>query len=125
MKVKDIYPIDFTQPNKRSVLILHYNESGSFWFVNATKIYQFKATNSEIKDYAMSLGKISKDFKINNTKKAGLKGVVNFFSVDFNPIDSNDILDIHKYLMKRTWYKSMFELMNTVKNFTTIHLWLN
>ena len=24
-----------------------------------------------------------------------------FFSVDFNPIDTNDILDIHKYLMKR------------------------
>ena len=25
----------------------------------------------------------------------------NFFSVDFNPIDNIDILDIHKYLMKR------------------------
>ena len=24
-----------------------------------------------------------------------------FFSVEFNPIDSNDILDIHKYLMKK------------------------
>ena len=70
-----IYPINFTQPNKRSVLILHYNESGSFLFVNATKIYQFKAKNSEIEDYAMSLGKISKDFKINNMKKPGLKGV--------------------------------------------------
>ena len=29
-------------------------------------------------------------------KKTGLKGNVNFFSVDFNPIDTNDILDIHK-----------------------------
>ena len=28
-------------------------------------------------------------------KKAGLKGVVNFFSVDFNPFDANNILDIH------------------------------
>ena len=43
-------------------------------------------------------------------KKTGLKGVVKFFSVDFNPID-NDILDIHKYLMKRTWYKIMFGLI--------------
>ena len=41
-------------------------------------------------------------------KKMGLKGVVNCFSVDFNPIDTNDILDIHKYLVKRTWYKIMF-----------------
>ena len=37
------YPINFTQPNKRFVLSLHYNESNSFLFVNATKIYQFKA----------------------------------------------------------------------------------
>ena len=29
----------------------------------------------------------------------------NFFSADFNPIDTNDILDIHKYLMNITWYK--------------------
>ena len=33
--------------------------------------------------------------------KTGLKGVVKCFSVDFNRIDTNDILDIHKYLMKR------------------------
>ena len=35
-------------------------------------------------------------------KKTGLKGIVNFsFSIDFNPIDSNNILDIQKYLMKK------------------------
>ena len=36
------YPINFTQPNKRFVLSLHYNEINNFLFVNATKIYQFK-----------------------------------------------------------------------------------
>ena len=35
-------------------------------------------------------------------KKTGLKGIVKFFSVDFNPIDTNNILDIHKHLIKRT-----------------------
>ena len=30
------------------------------------------------------------------------KKVVNFFSVYFNPVDTNGTLDIHKYLMKRT-----------------------
>ena len=34
-------------------------------------------------------------------KKIGLKGVVIFFSFDVNPIDTNKILDIHKYLKKR------------------------
>ena len=43
------YPINFTQPNKRFVLSIHYNGSNSFLFVNDTKIYQFKAKNSEIK----------------------------------------------------------------------------
>ena len=74
-----------------------------FLFVNATKVYQLKANDSEIKDYALCLGNVSKDFTTNNLKKkTGLKGVVKFFSVDFNPIDNNDIKDIHKYLMERT-----------------------
>ena len=97
-----IYPINFTQRNKRFVLSLHYNGSNSFLSVNATKVYQFKANNSEIKDYTLFLCNISKDFTINNMKKTGLKGIVIFFSVDFDPIDTNDILDIQKYLMKGT-----------------------
>ena len=84
------------------VLILHYNEINSFLFANATKIYQFKAKQSELKDYTLCLRNISKDFTINNMKKMGLRGVVKLFSVDFNTIDANDTLDIHKYLMKRT-----------------------
>ena len=73
------YPINFTQSSKRFVLSLHYNGSNSFLFVNATKVYQFKAKNSEIKDYALCLGNVSKDFTISNIKKTGLKGVVNVF----------------------------------------------
>ena len=47
-------------------------------------------------------------------KKVGLKAAVKVFSVDFNPIDTNDILDIHEYLMKRTWYKIMFGLIKEI-----------
>ena len=87
---------------KRFVLSPHYNGSNSFLFVNATKIYQFKGKDSEAKDYVLCLGNILKDFTINNMKKTGLKGIAKFFTVDFNPIDTNNILDIHKYLMKGT-----------------------
>ena len=66
------------------------------------KCINSKEKNSEIKDYALCLANISKTFTINNMKKTGLEGVVNFFSVDCNPIYTNDILDIYKYLMKRT-----------------------
>ena len=58
----------------------------------------------------MCLGNVSKCFRINNMKNAGLKEVVKYFSVDFNLIDTNDVLDIHKNFMKRIWYKIMFGL---------------
>ena len=37
-----LYSINFTRPNKRFVLSMHYNGSNSFLFVNATKIAQCK-----------------------------------------------------------------------------------
>ena len=44
------YPIDFTQSRKKVALSLHCHGSISFLFVNATKVYQFKAKISERKD---------------------------------------------------------------------------
>ena len=35
-------------------------------------------------------------------KKIGIKRSAKFFSVNFNPFVTNDILDIHRYLMKGT-----------------------
>ena len=33
-----------------------------------------------------------------------------FFPADFNPIDTNDMLDIHKYLLKEKQHKIIFGL---------------
>ena len=77
-------------------------------FVNATKVYQFKAKNSETKDYALCLGNFSKDYTINNMKRSRIKRTYNFVVVvvvDFNFIDTSNIIDIHKNLVERTWYK--------------------
>ena len=52
------------------------------------------------------LRNVLKDFAINNMKKTGLKEVAIFFSLDFNPSDTNDFLDIHKYLMEKSWFKT-------------------
>lgn len=48
--------------------------------------------------------KKQKNKKQNKTKKSktGLKTNVKFLSLDFNPIDTNDVLDIHKYFRKKT-----------------------
>ena len=58
IKTEATYLINFTQPNKRFGSSLHYNGSNSFLLVNATKIYQFKAREPEIKDYALYLAYI-------------------------------------------------------------------
>ena len=51
-------------------------------------MYQLKEKDSEIKPHLLYLGNISKDFTINNMKKkAGLKGYVDAFSVDYNIMD--------------------------------------
>ena len=92
-------PINFPQQRKRFLLSLRYNGSNSFLFVNAMNMYQFKVKDSEIKDYALCLGNIS---TINNMKNGGLTVVVKNFFFDFNPINTSDMLDIHKYLVKRT-----------------------
>ena len=47
-------------------------------------------------------------------KKTGLQRSVNFFSADFHPIDSNDILDIHKLLIIVSWDKIMFGLIKKI-----------
>ena len=47
------------------------------------------------------VGSISKDVAVDNMRKKGLQGFVYDFSVDYESTDVDDILDIHKYLMKR------------------------
>ena len=95
------YPISFAESGKRYVLSLHYSGSNSFLFVNTVKMCRFKEKDSEIKPYLLC--NIPKDFTLDNMKKTGLKGNVWAFSVEYNPVNISDILDIHKCLMKETF----------------------
>ena len=60
--------------------------SCSLFSINATKIYQFKAKDSERKIYPLCLEKISRVFAFNNMKKLGLNGHLNKFYVDYSII---------------------------------------
>ena len=64
-------------------------------------IYQFKAKNSEIKLYPSCLGNFLKDYTANSMKKTGVNGYVYTFSVDYNIIDTENIFNIQKHLMKK------------------------
>ena len=69
LTAETLFSINFTRPGIKFCLSLHYNGSNSFLFVNATKIYQFKAKDSEIKLYPLCLQNISGDFSADNMKK--------------------------------------------------------
>ena len=96
-----LYSNNFTENNKKFCLSLHYNGANSYLFTNDTEIHKFKAKDFEIVASSLCLGNISKDFSVDNMKKTSLNGYVYDFSVDYDAIAFNDILDIHKYLMEK------------------------
>ena len=82
-------------------LSLHCDGANSYLFVNGTEIYKFKAKDTEIVASPLFIGNISKYFLVDNMKKTGLNGYVYDFSVDYDAIAVDCILDIHKYLMEK------------------------
>ena len=100
LSAEKMYSINFTVTKKKFCLSLHYNGANSYLFVNGTEIYKFKAKDSEIVATPLCLGNISKDWSVDNMKGTGLNGYVYDFSVDYDAIAVDDILDIHKCLMK-------------------------
>ena len=76
---------------------MHYNGANSYLFVNGTEIHKFKAKDSEIVVTPLCLENISKDFPVDNMKKTRLNGYVYDFSVDYDAIAVDGILDIHKF----------------------------
>ena len=77
------------------------NGANSHLFVNSTNICKFKAKDSEIVPSPLCLGNISKNWSADNMKNTGLNGYVYDLSVGYDATDVDDIVDIHKYLMKK------------------------
>ena len=96
-----MYSINFTRTGEKFCLNLYYNGANSYLFVNDTEIIKFKAKYSEIVATPLCLGNITKELYEGNTKKIGLNGYVYDFSVDYDAIAVDDILDTHNYLMKK------------------------
>ena len=86
---------------RKFCLSLHYNGENSYLLVNGSKIIKFKAKDSETVATLLCLGNISKDWSVDNMKRNGFDGYVYDFCVEYDAIAVDDILDIHKYLMKK------------------------
>ena len=69
LTAEKIYSINFKVTRKK---ILHYNGTNSYFFVNGTELYKFKAKNSAIVASPLCLDNISKDWSTDNMKKTGL-----------------------------------------------------
>ena len=98
---KKKHSVNFPENNEKFCLSLHYNGANSYLFVIGTEITKFKAKGSEIAATPLCLGTISKAFSVDNMKKTGLNGYVYDFNADYDAIAVDDILDIHKCLMKK------------------------
>ena len=96
LSAEKMHSINFTENNKTFCFSLN-----SFLFVTDTEIHKFKAKDSEIVLTPLCLGNISKQWSIDNMKQTGLNGYVYNLNVDYGAIVVDDILDIHKYLMKK------------------------
>ena len=70
-------------------------------FVNGTEIHKFTAKDPEIVSNNLYLVNVSKDFSASNMKKTEFDGQIYDFNVDYDAINVDDTLDIHKYLMKK------------------------
>ena len=96
------YNINFGKAKTKFCLSLPCNGDNSCLFVNGKEIYKFKANNGDVDFPAQfCLGSISNKFSLFESKEVCLKGITYDFSVDCNAIAVDDILDIHKYLMKK------------------------
>ena len=107
---KTYYP-NVSAENRILVLSLHYNGDNSFLFVNGQKVTQLKVKDSVFNNArVLTLGAVTVPVyssgpnnrlspkNVNDTK---LYGNVYDFSVDYSPISNENILKIHKYLMKK------------------------
>ena len=80
---------------------MHYNGDNSYLFANGVEQLKFKTKNSEIAGNLLCLGNVSTEFSTTNMQKTGLYGNVFDFAIDYQPVSTSQIYDIHRYLMKK------------------------
>ena len=95
-----IYSQNFTQPNKKFVLSLHYNDNDSYLFVNGKQELKFKANPNQLIKEKLCIGNLSYQWTTSESEKTGLYGNIYDFIVNYKRVtDVKFIYDMHRYLM--------------------------
>ena len=96
-----IYSQNFTQPNKKFVLSLHYDNNDSYLYINGKQELKFKSKpNPILIEKRLCIGNLSAQWKTSESEKTGLYGNIYDFVVDYKGVKSvKYINDMHRYLM--------------------------
>ena len=91
---------NFTQPNKKFVLSLHYNNNDSYLFVNGKQELELKAKTGQLLMKKLCIGSLSDDWTTSESEKTGLHGNIYDLIVDYKKvIGVKAIYDMHRYWM--------------------------
>ena len=120
---KKIFSINFSKPNTKSCLSLHYNGVNSYLFVNGRKFFKFQSDNKNFNfPIHFCIRSIYNGFSALDSRGVSLNGNVYELLVDYNSINKSSILNIKKYLMIKKVYKlfginkKMFVLLSSIVN---------
>ena len=98
--VEKNYWRNFTDPGKKFVLSLHYNDNDSYLFVNGRQELKFKCKTDQLIKEKMYLANLSNQWTTSESEKTGLYGIIYDFVVDFEqPLGVKPIYDMYRYLM--------------------------
>ena len=83
------------------MLSLHYNDNGSYLFINGKRELKFKTKSSQVLiEKILCIGNLSAQWTTNESEKAELYGNIYDFIVDYKGTKSvKYIYDMHRYLM--------------------------
>ena len=93
------YYRNFTDPGKKFVLSLHYNDNNSYLYVNGNQELKFKAKTDQLVKEKLCLGD---QWTASESEKTGVYGKIYDFVVDYEQIaGTTKILDMHRYLINK------------------------
>ena len=96
--VEKKYFRNFTEPNVKFVLSLHYNGDDSYLFVNGRQELKFKCKTDQLIKEKLCIRNLSDQWTTSESEKTGLYGNVYDFVIDYEQIlGVNPIYDMHRY----------------------------
>ena len=91
---------NFTDPGKKFMLSLHYNDDNSYLFVNGRQELKFKCKTDQLVTQKLCIGNLSDQWTTSESEKTGLYGNIYDFVVEYEQIVGvKAIYDMHRYLM--------------------------